>query len=533
LLLSQFFDVGWLGCPSQNDFCSFPYTNTKHNINHQASLHCNMIRNISSTIKHSFSDYRGSLLCKKVRQRSYVISSNLPPGGRHHHRTIRHFTAVSATAASTSISTLTPTSFLRTSANYFSTQGHQQQKVQRNTQPKYNKRSHKNNSKNNRNNNNRGRGGNRNEFSLGATTPWVVVTGTPPLSTLKELLIDVERIMKTELKTGIVDLDAAEKALLDQMKQDHERGEGGDVQEGEGESEGGKEGEEEEELLSNEPAPLPLWDPKSYIFNGENGETSLPSHMVIEAHMQVSTLYRQSGWYLRFPNRSCVHALLSHVKEADRIKSQYEKKANKLKHLQQKKYRSNQKKKNKMKNNGLDDDETELQENEAFKIEEFSWMNYDSRPLKCSWKEVDVHPFYIKSHAFHSKIDWIDDTVIRVENCPAESTTDDVRYFFRSYGLVDDRLLIHDEFDDIEDDGIHSGSSPRKRPKNAVQLAIGRNKVEEKKPTDRKFTPLSTNTFLVTFSNASNARAAVRDKQNTELMGRKVMLAQFSSQLIK
>lgn len=317
--------------------------------------------------------------------------------------------------------------------------------------------------------------------SLGVNTEWVRVTGIPPLSTIDELLVDIERIMNTELNTGIIDLDAAEQSLLNQVVNQKQ--------------------ETVENIEPSSPPPLPLWNP-----NDDENVSNLPSHMVIEARMNLSTLYRQAGWFLRFPNRSCVHALLSHIEEANRIRKEYRihgkmGKQKKIDRVQ-----------------GHKENEEDIQTISK----EFTWMNYDVRPLKCGWKEVDVFPFYLKSKAFYSDIDWIDDTVVRVENCPLESTVDDLRYFFNLYDLRDDRILTE------EDD-----------TREAVQLVVTGNKSEQEKLVldddtniDKlSFTPSRTNTFLVQFATTADARAAVREKQSVEFMGKKIKLAQFSRQM--
>jgi hypothetical protein len=48
----------------------------------------------------------------------------------------------------------------------------------------------------------------------------------------------------------------------------------------------------------------------------------------------------------------------------------------------------------------------------------------------------------------------------------------------------------------------------------------------------RHVTPSTTNSFLVRFASAADARAAVREKQNVEFMGRRMRLAQYSRQII-
>ena len=131
-----------------------------------------------------------------------------------------------------------------------------------------------------------------------------------------------------------------------------------------------------------------------------------------------------------------------------------------------------------------------------------------------------MNPFFLNADMYHTKIDWIDENVVRVENCPPESTVDDIRYVFNPYDLLDDRIIA---------DGQNSIS--------AVHLAVSGCKDVEKEKKHLKgdtptFTPSRTNTFLVRFTTSAGARAAVREKQNVELMGKKIRLAQFSRQII-
>ena len=69
----------------------------------------------------------------------------------------------------------------------------------------------------------------------------------------------------------------------------------------------------------------------------------------------------------------------------------------------------------------------------------------------------------------------------------------------------------------------------------AIDLVVKGNPYdgEKQKPQHTNKTPSSTNIFLVKFKNAADARAAIRDKQSVELMGRKINLAQFSRQMIR
>jgi len=297
------------------------------------------------------------------------------------------------------------------------------------------------------------------------STEWVSITNIPPLSTLDDLLVDIERITQTELSMGIVDLDAAQKMMDDQSTS----------------------GEEQQPQL-------PIWQPDT--------GTPYPPHLVVEARLSLSTLKRQAGWYLRFPNRSVVHAILSHIEEANKIETEYNQlhfaiRAKNSKVLKQHK-------KDKM------EDEPELME-----IPDFSWNDVKTKPLKCAWKRVTVTPFDINIQK--NKIEsqdavkyGISDNVIRAENCSRDSTPASVMHFFSRYDLSDER---NDNLKAVEQ--IVKGSDNRHHD------TISRN-----------VTPSTTNSFLVRFSSAADARAAVREKQNVEFMGRRMRLAQYSRQII-
>ncbi len=313
-----------------------------------------------------------------------------------------------------------------------------------------------------------------NDNLLGTSTEWVSVTNIPPLSTLEDLLVDVERIMTTEAKVGIVDLDAAEHILQQNM-------------------------ESSTLSLSGEIEPLqkvPIWEP----------DESLPGHMVLEAHLILSTLTRPKGWHLRFPNRSCVHALISHTSEA-RINGIEGR-------LQVESLRMEQAQNAKKHHNNLGET-SDLED-----IPDFSYKMIDTRPLMCAWKEVDVYPFFperkdIMRHddPFFNEYKWrIDDTVVRVENCCRHATPYEIELLFSRYDLLDERCS------DLE----------------VVEQIVFAKSAEEsyQRRMDDSYTPSATTAFLIRFSSAAEARAAVREKQNIEFMGRKLMLAQFPRQIL-
>jgi hypothetical protein len=311
------------------------------------------------------------------------------------------------------------------------------------------------------------------------STEWVQVTNIPQLSTLDDLLPDIERIMNVELSMGIVDLDAAEN-----MIKNH--------------------GSDGASKLSQQ---LPLWEPNS----------SLPPHLVVEARVMLSTLKRQQGWYLKFPNRSVVHALMSHLKEAKKIEARQTR--DKWKVMQENKWR----RKTSMSKDKVDDEE---EEEEVVVEENIPTASENSllqiRPLMCAWRIVEVSPFYVgrssystSDGSFDSFMDglkyMIGDNVLRVENCSRETTVDDLKYFFRRFALYDERQNTVDNLRSVE--LVVKGEETIQRHLDNV-------------------TPCKTNSFLVRFASSADARAALTEKQNVELLGKRIRLARYSRQMI-
>lgn len=301
-----------------------------------------------------------------------------------------------------------------------------------------------------------------------SSTEWVSIENIPPLSTIDDLLVDIERIMQTELAMGIADIDRAEEmiecvASSSSSSNDPDLGSGFSLDD------------------DSAPPQFPMWEP----------DDSFPPHLVMEAHIKLSTLKRPTGWFLRFPNRSCVHALLSHIDEA--LKAEQDPKL-------------------------LDT--------------ENNHHNLDTKPLSCAWKRLTVKPFHVervqrqRHHPFNDRLKYaISDKVVRVENCSRDSDEEDVKYFFERYDLMDDRKMMMqcggrgDVMKSVE--MVVRGSTPNKTRKNVQKSG-------DKNP---KLTPSTTNTFFVSFASSADARCAVREKQNVEFMGRRIRLAQFSRQI--
>lgn len=308
--------------------------------------------------------------------------------------------------------------------------------------------------------------------SLGPITDWVCVRGIPALSNLDDLLRELSRVMTVESKLGIVDLDKAESILQEQLNN--------------------KIPEDVATSESLSPPSLPLWNPGDTYPNFE----ALPDHMVLEAHMMLSTLGRPNGWFLRLANRSCVHALLSHIAEAKRI---YQEESPKL-------------------------------TDSTF----FPWKKFETRPLLCGGQALKVEPFYPTTSIgqysyryqslFHNSLKWgLGDHVIRVENCIREATEEDVTAFFSRFELLDERKdMPHVKYPLKAVQLIVQGSD--KNNNFAAKTAVAGRR-------DDEVTHSATSTFIVRFATPANARSAVREKQNVEFMGRRLRLAQYSRQI--
>ena len=140
-----------------------------------------------------------------------------------------------------------------------------------------------------------------------STSEWVEISGTPPNTKLSDLYPSLNSIIEYELNKGILDLDslgsldgvddATMKALnsVDALKTLYpEQNINGD----------------------NGNNILPLWTPSSDYFDSlqKGGGDACP--IICEARIHLSYRARPMGWFLRFPNRSVVNAVLNHVRRA-------------------------------------------------------------------------------------------------------------------------------------------------------------------------------------------------------------------------
>jgi len=277
------------------------------------------------------------------------------------------------------------------------------------------------------------------------------------------------RVMEHELDRGIVDLDEAERLMGDHTLD-------GDNSDAAEES-------------------LPLWDPSNDDDDDDAATVSgLSGCFVQEARLMLSVLGRPCGWYLRFPNRSCVQAILSHADEAiaekERVAVSCGGRILQLGEFAPPLLRTPSNRSN--------------QSNETNKGKLlFGRFGSDTALIESSFdRAVDLR---------------LDDSVIRVENCPAESHAEDMRYLFRRYDIIDSRKLADD-----------ASLSP-------VQLLVKGNYRSHRKGSRHQkaevAAPISTNTFIIRMETAADARAALMDMQMVDFKGRQLRLARYPNQM--
>ena len=118
---------------------------------------------------------------------------------------------------------------------------------------------------------------------------WVFIPRVPRQATLDDLLNGIQLVVQQELERGILDLDKLAVSIQNQQ-QDQENG-----------------------GLEDNDHPSPL------IRYWKNDDQKYPPHLVLEARSHLEKLKKHTGWFLRFPNRSVVHALLEHSDHVSRI----------------------------------------------------------------------------------------------------------------------------------------------------------------------------------------------------------------------
>ena len=232
---------------------------------------------------------------------------------------------------------------------------------------------------------------------------------------------------------------------------------------------------------------LPFWDPSGH-------DASLNGSYIQEARLVLSVLGRPCGWYLRMPDRSCVQAILSHA----------------------------------------DEDASRPGRRLAVSIGGRCLAVGEFDP---AGGRVLSGPFNTDTALVERSFDRavrlrLDDSVVRVENCPVRSTAEDMRYLFRRYDIIDTRRLRDDKGLDAAQLLVQGnyGRYNDGKPFYPNRNYHGENS-DEIQPL-RTDTPIATNTFIVRFETAADARAAIREMQMVEFEGRQLQLAQYPRQLI-
>ena len=506
---------------------------------------------------------------------------------------------------------------------------------------------------------------------LGTKATWLAITDVPPLATIDDVLREIQRVVTTELKRGILDLtkteilmqeslitmnqssssstlssttatiadavDATTDDDLNLLKDINENigihislqdDDEDNEKEEYGTSDDDDDDDEEEDNESVRHSMFPLWTPPL-----QTNTSIVPPHFVLEAQIMLSTLARPMGWYLRFPNRSVVQAILQHVQEAEKIRESFKK--------EQKRKRIIQRKKKLAIQTHQEDNTTTQQQNSLHlhvqgvevddhdpnnppdEMDLFTWEYQTTRPLICAGKELSIAPFFFMEQIsnqndtslssssntnpftvppspqekpiisqpsyssssssssslptkkdvlsvpnmltipfYHQYKSLVDDTVIRVENCSNNSTVDDIRYFFRRFDLKQEEekcipsstsssssssipailsiegpttLSTHD----IASSNITNDTHDMTTSSHSTSKTTTKSYAYESFKGDKKIhpsnlstiTPMKTKTFLVRFKTSAYARAAIRELQYAELLGRRVKLAQYSRQI--
>ena len=232
---------------------------------------------------------------------------------------------------------------------------------------------------------------------------------------------------------------------------------------------------------------LPFWDPSLH-------DASLNGSYIQEARLLLSVLGRPCGWYLRMPDRSCVQAILSHA----------------------------------------DEDASRPGRRLAVSIGGRCLAVGEFDPARG---RVLSGPFNTDTALVEGSFDRavrlrLDDSVVRVENCPVRSTAEDMRYLFRRYDIIDTRRLRDDKGLDAAQLLVQGnyGRYNDGKPFYPNRNYHGENS-DEIQPL-RTDTPIATNTFIVRFETAADARAAIREMQMVEFEGRQLQLAQYPRQLL-
>ena len=132
------------------------------------------------------------------------------------------------------------------------------------------------------------------------TSGWILISGTPPTSKLSDLFPCLDQIIGYELQKGIIDLDALQDPRnCDSLARANALNEVGAL-----------DTLYPKRRIDNRNSDIPLWSP--YSSDPQSVNDAHP--MILEARLQLSYRARPTGWFLKLPNRSVVHAVLNHVR---------------------------------------------------------------------------------------------------------------------------------------------------------------------------------------------------------------------------
>jgi hypothetical protein len=121
-------------------------------------------------------------------------------------------------------------------------------------------------------------------------------------------------------------------------------------------------------------------------------------------------------------------------------------------------------------------------------------------PFKCVWKPAEISEWKPPDETeAESSATHVDDSMIRVENCPENMKPEYLRHIFRRYDFFEGGPCI-----------IPWNSAP--------EAASDKLK--------------NYNMFILRFADASWARAAIREMQGVRIEGKELLMAQYPSQLL-
>ena len=141
-----------------------------------------------------------------------------------------------------------------------------------------------------------------------ASSNWILISNTPRMSNLSDIITGIENIIAFEMEKGIIDLEKINDYVYSGDNQKQRRDNLYKV--------GALRSFYATEQV-DAASGIPLWSPDSTSDDGEE----LPSHMIMEARLHLSQHARPMGWFLRLPSRSIVHAILQHMKEAKKLEN--------------------------------------------------------------------------------------------------------------------------------------------------------------------------------------------------------------------